>query len=325
MQRRLISTWVFATFVSLCGGGIATSLRAQTAEGQVAAAAAERATPQWEVDAGRKKAFDSVSVAAATPSTAEESNMPLGPGDVFSPTKGTFSAKSVLLVEYVVFAYKLIATPAQVQAIRTQLPAWANANRYDIEGHAPVNTTKDQFRLMLQALLADRFKLQLHWETLTQPIYALVLDTPGKRGPKLRPHGSTPPCPTKPPPAGRSAFAGDFPFSCGGVVSEPEPRALREHIGGRRVTMAQIAGSLGGNPSADLNRPVVDQSGLNGNFDFSLDFTPGLNDMPPGFEHLESELPLGDALKQQLGLKLVPQTGPVEFLFIDHVERPSPN
>jgi uncharacterized protein (TIGR03435 family) len=70
---------------------------------------------------------------------------------------------------------------------------------------------------------------------------------------------------------------------------------------------------------------VVDQTGLSGNFDFSLDFTPGLNDMPAGFEHLRSELPLGDALKQQLGLKLVSQTGPVDFLFVDRVEQPSPN
>jgi len=313
----------------LCAGVIAAALLADSAlRAQTAAetgATADRPVPRWEIDAGGQKMFDMATVTLTTAGTPEVANMPLGPGDVFAPTNGIFTAKNVLLIEYVLFAYKLVDTPAQVQSVRTQLPAWANLNRYDIEGHAPSNTSKDQFRLMMQSLLAERFKLALHVETQQLPEYALVLDAPGKPGPKLRPHRNIPPCPTKPPAPSRSAFAGDFPLSCGGVISESEPKALREHIGGRDVTMAQIAGSLGGTPSADLDRPVVDQSGLSGHFDFSLDFTPGLNDMPPGFEHLKSELPFPDALKQQLGLKLVPQKGPVDFLFIDHIERPPLN
>src|SRR5580658_5634043 len=71
---------------------------------------------------------------------------------------------------------------------------------FDIEAQAPGNPTKDQMRLMIQSLLAERFKLAVHFETRDAPVFALTLVKPGKTGPKLLPHSEGPPCPDYTPP-----------------------------------------------------------------------------------------------------------------------------
>ena len=103
---------------------------------------------------------------------------------------GRFSA-TLPLVPYVAFAYKLL--PAEIS---TQLPkSFPMDDLYDIEARAEGNPTKDQMRLMTQSLLADRFKLKVHFETREGPVFALTLVTPGHTGPKLRPHADGPACP----------------------------------------------------------------------------------------------------------------------------------
>ena len=83
--------------------------------------------------------------------------------------------------------------------------------------------------------------------------------------------------------------------------------------------------TLGG-MSNDVDRAVLDQTGLSGTFDFSLEYTPLLNGQPPeGFPADMTGPTFLEALKEQLGLKLVSQTGPVDVLVLDHVEEPSPN
>ena len=77
------------------------------------------------------------------------------------------------------------------------LPKWVWSDMYDIEARAPMsNATKDEMRLMMQSLLAERFHLAAHFENQTVPVFALVLAKPGKLGPNLRPHESGPPCDT---------------------------------------------------------------------------------------------------------------------------------
>ena len=158
---------------------------------------AQPPTPQWQIDAGGKMEFDVASVKQDTtplsPQTVH-SNVPLGPQDMYSPTGGLLSATNFPLLQYMVFAYKLTST--QFQSVQSQLPKWATTNRYDIQARVAGNPTKDQFRLMMQALLADRFKLAIHYEIKQQPIFALVLDKPGKLGPKLQPHPADSPCST---------------------------------------------------------------------------------------------------------------------------------
>ena len=290
--------------------------------------------PQWQIDAGGKMEFDVASVrqdTAAPSASTRNSNIPLGPQDAFSPTGGLLSSTNWPLSQYMVFAYKL--TPSQFQAVQAALPKWANSDRYDIQARASGNPTKDQFRLMMQALLADRFKLAIHYETKQLPVMALELDKPGKLGPKIQQHPSDVPCSTAPLPPGTApgampTVAGGFPEPCGALAGWPSdnpPGRLR--LGARNVPIAMLS-TLIDNPATGIDRPVLDKTGLEGKYDFIMEFTPQFNGpLPPGetFTPDPSGPTFQEALKEQLGLKLESQTGPTEVFVLDHVEQPSEN
>jgi bla regulator protein blaR1 len=291
--------------------------------------------PEWQKAAGGQMSFDVASLKQAPPSASDETantNIPLGPQEMFEPTGGLLSAKDFPLWQYIIFAYRL--SPRQVQDARSQLPKWAINNRYDIEARASGNPTKDQFRLMMQALLAERFKLALHYETRQLPVYALVLNRPGKLGPQFQPHPDDVPCSTKfaPDDGPGPTVAGGFPETCGVIVDVQPSAPGRFRTGARNMALPMIADSLlamwnFGNPG-DFAKPILDRTGLAGKFDFVLEWSPQLNGpLPPGstFQPDESGPTFLQALKEQLGLKLVPQTGPVDVLVIDHVEEPSAN
>ena len=205
------------------------------------------------------------------------------------------------------FAWNLMLSRDQLDAMRARLPKWATTDTFEIRAVAAGTPTQDQMRLMLQSLLADRFSLKIHFETTQAPVLALVLDKPGKTGPRLRPHSEGPPC---------DAHTVDvFPPVCDQLLASGRP----DHavlVGARDMTMGQIStfvSSLG-----RLDRPVVDQTGLSGNFDFTLEFTK----IPqPDIEGTT----LQEALQDQLGLKLKTATMPLNTLVVDHVERPSEN
>ena len=311
---------------------VAPPVKAQSAGGQ--GLTAPPPMPQWQIDAGGKMEFDVVSVKqdTAEPSAStRNSNIPLGPQDLFSSTGGLLSATNWRLTQYMIFAYKL--TPNQLQAVQSQLPKWADTDRYDIQARVSGNPTKDQFRLMMQALLADRFKLAIHYEIRQVPVLALVLDKPGKLGPQIQPHPNDAPCSTAPPPPGSApgpppTVAGGFPEPCGAVDGWPSQNPPgRIRLGARDLTMEMLATSID-NPAAGIDRPVLDKTGLTGKYDFIMEFTPQINGpLPPGvnFTPDESGPTFLEALKEQLGLKLESQTGPVDVIVVDHVERPSEN
>ena len=312
-----------------------TSVGAQSPKGQ--APAVQPPTPQWQIDAGGKMEFDVASVKrdmAAPSPTTRAANMPLGPQGAFTPTGGLFSANNRTLEEYVLFAYRL--TPAQDQSFEAQEPKWAQDNRYDIQARGSGNPNKDQFRLMVQALLADRFKLAVHYETRQVPVFALVLDKPGKLGPKIQPHPSDASCSVAIAPGGASfttggtpaTIAGGFPERCGAVVQwTTDNPPGRWRIGARDLPIAMFFNSLGRQPP-EIDRPVLNGTGLEGTYDFIIEFTPQFNEPPPPGATFQPD-PNGptfqEALKQQLGLKLESQTGPSEAFVLDHVEQPSEN
>ncbi len=128
-----------------------------------------------EAKAGGKAKFEVASIkqdlVPRGPGTVN-SNIALGAQDLFTPTGGLFSAQNVFVYQYMVFAYKL--TQSQVDNVKSQLPKWANTDRYDIEARGAGDPTKDQYRLMMQSLLADRFKLAVHWEQRPVPVFAFV-------------------------------------------------------------------------------------------------------------------------------------------------------
>jgi bla regulator protein BlaR1 len=285
---------------------------------------AQTAVSDWQTAAGGAAKFDVASVKQTGPDGSYYSNFPLNAWSAFARTGGLFTATNIALKDYLTFAYKL-STYETRHTLPPQLPKWANANRYDIQARASGEPTKDQFRLMIQALLTERFKLVAHRETRQIPVFALVLEKPGKLGPKLRPHLDNPPCAIVPAPGSPQAgpyFVGGFPTFCGGVTGEVV--SGHDHFGGRNLTMDIIADILGAGWE-DPGRPVVDETGLTGKFDFSIEYTPQVNGPPQGVQFDLNGPTYIEALKEQLGLKLESRVAPVDILVIDHIEEPSAN
>jgi bla regulator protein blaR1 len=276
-----------------------------------------------EIAAGGKMSFDVASVRlAANPDADPASNVPLGPMVDFSPTGGLFRASNFLLIQYIAFAYKF--SPEEGRAFQSQLPKWADTNVYDIVARANGNPTKDQFRLMMQSLLASRFKLAVHYETKAMPVLALMLDKPGKLGPYLRTHKDDEiPCAAdsaSQPTAFRTTAAG-FPVQCGTLVRFPMKNSGITRIGARALPSSALANFL--ITWSESDRPVVDDTGL-GLIDFMIEFTP--NRMTnKGLEYDPDAPTFVEALKQQLGLKFEPRRAPVRSMILDHIEQPSPN
>ncbi len=280
-------------------------------------------------------AFEVASIRLAKPGTFKLPTFFLDRGDA-KPPGGRFSG-SFPLGAYIGFAYKL--DPFQEEPMRAQLPKWAN-DEYVIDAKADGNPTKDQMRLMVRSLLADRFKLRAHFEPKEVPVLALTLVKPGALGPKLRPHSEGPPCPdsfemlnpltTAPPPLPK---AGDvFPPQCG-TPAQVLATSDGTRVAARNTTMGSLAQDIYGYGSrlGELDRPVVDQTGLKGRFDFTMELPAGIisifpkppnpDDPPP-----DPKGPLFlNAVREQLGLKLERSRGEIRLLIIDHVERPSEN
>jgi uncharacterized protein (TIGR03435 family) len=259
------------------------------------------------------------------------SNFPLGPGDVYVPNGGFLSATNFPLITYLTFAYKVKGN--QRQYLLQQLPKWVTEDRFDIQARAEGNPNKDQMRLMMRSLLADRFKLAIHTETREVPVLAFVLLKPGKTGPQLQLHRTDAPCSTEaPPPSARGAqpdpptITGGLPALCGGIFGMPPSMPGRIRFAARNVTLAFVADSL--SATANLGRPMLDQTGLTGTFDFSLEWSREVRGpAPPGvdFQPDTSGPGFADALREQLGIKLESQKGSVEVLVVDHIEHPSEN
>jgi bla regulator protein blaR1 len=287
--------------------------------------------PEWQAAAGGQKSFEVASIRPGDPDRFIHPTIDLSTEDSPIVPGGAFIADFPLPV-YIEFAYKILLTNEQTRAMVAHLPRWVGTQPFVIEAKAPMTkVTKDQMRLMMQSLLANRFKLAVHFETRDQPVLALGLAKAGARGPRLRLHAqglacdgnwSAPTDRTSP-----SVPPGGFLPSCGVFVAI---NAANHTIlfGARNVTLHSIAGNLGTLPPvAQFGRPVVDQTGLAGTYDFSLQWLPDRTG--PQSDDVAAVDAQGatfeEALRDQLGLKLKPARAAVETLVIDHVEEPSPN
>jgi bla regulator protein blaR1 len=284
--------------------------------------------PAWQKAAGGSMTFEVASIHKAEPGPFLPPSFELGVEDTAIPPGGRFFA-DFALEDYIEFAYKILFTPEQRDALRAKLPLWARTDYFVIQAEAPGNPTKDQMRIMMQNLLADRFHLQVHFETRTEPVFALVLLQRGQPGPRIRPHVQGLPCNAKwvPPPdrTAPSVPPGGFMPECGFMqaIDGPNHTAL---LGARNATVEQVADYLPW--ILDFGRPVLDQTGLSGKFDFTLQFTPERRSSPEdsGAAPLDPTGPsLIEALRDQFGMKLQSTRAPVQILVIDHVEPPSPN
>jgi len=287
---------------------------------------AQTPVPQWQIAAGGKMTFDVASIRKSEPGTTPDANFPLDAGDAYAPVGGRFSARFPLST-YVKFAYRISLSPDQIQSMIAHLPAWVGTDTFDIQARAEGSPTKDQMRLMMQSLLAGRFRLAVHFETRQTSLFALTLIRPGKLGPKLRPHADGPSCDQAAAPPTQSSHAIDtdmFPPACDVYMLISKSNGARL-LGSRNTTMDALAGSLSPFSSG---RPVVDRTGLTGRFDFTIEWIPtpqGPAAPDAGVQPVPAGLTILEALNEQLGLKVESTQGPLQFLVIDHVERPSEN
>jgi uncharacterized protein (TIGR03435 family) len=246
--------------------------------------------PRWIAfaQAPARPAFEVASVKPGNPNNPRVS-YGVDPG-------GRFTAINVTLKTLIGFAY-------DVGPHRTLGPGWIDSQKYDIEAKPDAAFARNpdpgnslQLRLMLQSLLEERFRLTFHTETREEQVYTLAI---AKGGIKL----------VEPTDA---------------EVKDPK-RGIMPGPGGVRGVAAPIS-NLTGLLSQQLGRLVIDRTGLTGKYDFELKWTPDTayhvesnNDGPPDGPSLFT------AVQEQLGLRLESAKAPVEFLAIDHVEKPDAN
>jgi uncharacterized protein (TIGR03435 family) len=207
------------------------------------------------------------------------------------------------------FMIILFACNADRPGLTPNLPDWTKTERYDLQvkvAESDVDAyhtlTLDQRRPMLQKVLADRFRLQLHRESKEMPVYDLVVAKSGAKLKEATP-GETYPVPA---PRGRTMFFNG-----------------REQVEAQGASMTDLKFFLSDIGSV-IDRQVVDKTELTGKYDFTLRFSPdnAATQESPSTADVPS---IFTALQEQLGLKLEPAKAPVESLVIDHVERPSEN
>jgi uncharacterized protein (TIGR03435 family) len=221
---------------------------------------------------------------------------PGGRGYIIKPLPGgqTYLAERIQVKHVISLMYKI--PESQISGG----PDWIETDFYDIDAKAARPSSLDDLHIMFQNLLADEFNFKFHKEIKVGSVYALMVD---KSGLKMK--------------VNKTEQDFKIPITEG---------ARGGAATGTRVPMSYLCWWLSELLQRE-ERPVIDKTGLNENYDFTLSFAPELppdapKDMPP----IISDRPrIFDALKAQLGLKLEQQKGPLEYYLIDHVERPAAN
>jgi len=204
-------------------------------------------------------------------------------------------------------------------------PGWTDTARFDIRMTTTNDTRVSEFREMLKSVLSERFHLNVVFETEERKIYRLVLVHADRRlGPTIT--VAKPGCVpqtddvqvTSAPPAGPS-------LPCGGFVTSSDGQQTRL-IGGRSVTMSELARTL--SARQEIDRQVFDSTNLPGKYDFVLQVSPATGRNKASFgdtspDSIATNDDLFSAMKEQLGVRLQSDSGPVRFLRITDIQRPT--
>jgi uncharacterized protein (TIGR03435 family) len=248
-----------------------------------------------------KLTFDVASVKPSTGAAIGAPNSDGGPGTRYPERFATNTTLRVLVYR----AFGLTDFQEQIAG-----PGWIDREEYAIDARVPPGTSLEQFQIMLQNLLADRFMLAVHHETIVLPVYELEV---AKNGSKLKESGPVPGgsdrdgFPTMPP--GTPGIAMSYSSSANG---EPQSKWRAQ-----QQTIAAFAKML--SLPSNAGRVVIDKTGLTGKYDFTLYYdlpragAPGAADNPT--------LSIFDAVEQQLGLKLVNGKQSFDKIVIDHAEK----
>jgi uncharacterized protein (TIGR03435 family) len=264
-----------------------------------------RATPEtaWEIPEPPKA--PKPMAADADPSFDVATIKPNISGDVtlrqLTINGRNFILRNGSLADMIAFAYNL-----QKKQI-VNAPDWEDKDRYDIAAVPDVDGAPnlDQLRTMMRKLLVDRYALKFHHEKREMPAFVLSV---GKTEPKLTKSESTNTLPNN-------------------VGIRPAPNGIKAVL--TNATTADFTVFL---QLLVLDRPVVDQTGIQGRYDITVTFTPDdsqFNGRPPKGspppEGIEPAPDLYSAIEQQLGMKLAAEKTQVDVIAIDHVEKPTPN
>ena len=272
-----------------------------TQGGQPLALTLKRATPETVWALPQPPPRPKPMAADADPSFEVATIKPSDPnrrGRLFRVQPAHFSTINTTLNDLIGFSYGLHARQV------TGAPDWVGTEKYDLDGKpdGEGQPNEAQWKTMIQKLLADRFQLKFHHEKKELSVYALVV---AKGGPKI--------------------------MKSDGNSNGP-PSLLFRGLGNlpaRNATMADFASVM---QRAVLDRPVVDQTRLEGRYNFALNWTPdetqfaSLGGVPPGIGDKPDAPPdLFTAIQQQVGLKLEATKALVDVMVIDKVEKPSAN
>ena len=287
----MISQRSFAGLALLALLALPASLTAQTAANTSAPPASGAATPSTP-----PPHFD---LADVHPSPfANQPNTDLE----WTPS-GRFLARQTTMANLIAFAWNVDNN----RVLRG--PSWLDFDRFDINARAPRGISADDFRLMLRALLADRFSLTVHADTKTLPAFVLTVN---KGGPKMKPAVKSDDGTDK-----HGCHSPDRPQDQ--TPGGPPPYNILDCQG---IPASELADDLRGWAGNYLQNPVVDQTGLTGAYDFELKWTGRGQLARAGADGIS----IFDAVDKQLGLKLEAKTAPLPVVFVDASnEKPTPN
>jgi uncharacterized protein (TIGR03435 family) len=235
-------------------------------------------------DVAKGPSFEVASITPCKPGTPEPPGEHAGMVRFIYPG-GNFNAKATTVKYLFEWAYGIL--PAQ----HTGDPSWMDSERYDIVAKAEGNPSDPQMKMMARTLLAERFKLKFHTEIKEVPVILVSL---GKTEPKL------------------------YPSKEGEVHSirimpqmGPDQKPVSFHVVATRFTLTELNETF----ARQIGRVIVDQTGMKGEYNFTLDMTPDEERPNP----LDPAIVIG-AMRDQLGLTVKSQKGPVEIFVIDSVE-----
>lgn len=221
-----------------------------------------------------------------------------------SVNNDSYSAENISMKQMLSNAYDV------KEYLISGLTGWANSARFDVnakivgmDADALKKLTDKQRQAMLQQLLTDRFQLKVHTQTEVLPIYEMVVAKGGAKITAVEPAGPDPDADKS------KEFKG---------MGRGSMRVNNTVLTAHDVALESLANSL----SVRLSRTVVDKTGLKGNFDLSLTWSPDDGSAAASDSSAPS---LFTALQEQLGLRLQPAKGPVSTLAVDHVELPTEN
>jgi len=230
-----------------------------------------------------------------------------------NPDPGRFTARGRLL--------SLVTTAYDVPLYRLSDPDDRLMLFVDVEAKMPVNTTREQFNVMLQNLLADRLGLKVHWITKDIDIYALVV---AKGGPKFKtaapdsPQGNDDGCGAANCKLGPDGFPIPPPGNGPWIGAGPGGKMVMR---GHNETVADLAHAIG---VRTLGGPLTDATGLTGKYDYTVSWSMAAQSAALRGEPA-TDSPDGpsifDAVQDQLGLKIENRKGPAQVLVVDHVEK----